>query len=117
MKQPSYANIVCHCMESGNRAAVLNEIHRLPEEYIYDIIRTLQFTPIQALAFMWALTKSSLRNVALQALDMLRKKLPEIENAADVPEELLQQILLTVVLTPVSVYVAILFMVVIFIIS
>ena len=89
-------------MESGNRAAVLNEIHRLPEEYIYDIIRTLQFTPIQAAAYLWALTKSAHRMVAIQAVDMLRKKLPEIDSAADIPEELLQQILLTVVLTPVS---------------
>ena len=70
MRQVKFSAVICQAVEGGNRQNFLVQNQKLNESLINDIIRSLKLFPVQAVVFVWALTKSSYQQVVSESISI-----------------------------------------------
>lgn len=103
MRQVKFSAVICQAVEGGNRAGFLSQHQKLQDTFIYDLIKSLKLVPLQAVLFVWALSKSTYQLVVSESIARLAKLLPEIvddvgtvQMLSETSDELLQGLVLTI---------------------
>lgn len=92
---PNFPSILCQSVEGGNRHSILQMGGKLPDEFLLVLCKSLKLSSAQGVMLGVALAQSSSRALAIDALRLVRMKLPELNSPgtlADLSDELIQGI-------------------------
>ena len=87
-------NVICQSFESGKRQKMILQDGKISDDYLELLFQTIRLTPIQVIAYSFALTQSQNIIVATEGLRLMRKYLPSASGnfLADISEEILNGI-------------------------
>ena len=107
-----------NCMKRGNFCTVLSQAfdgsfrqknfpvgNKFPDDMLINICKILKFSASQISVFALALMQSIYKNLAQEALRLLRLKLPEIESFNDIHDDILHSLVIFVTTSEVKIYI------------
>jgi hypothetical protein len=83
---PTFSSVICHALEGGTRKNIIQQRGKLPDDYIVNICKILQLNVPQMITIAYAFSQSQYRGIALDALRILKQKLPELSSSAYLSE-------------------------------
>lgn len=80
LKKNNCATQLCASFEGGSRQKLIMQNQKLPDEFLINVCSTLKLRTSVAVSLAFCLCKSQVRSFVIDALKIIRVKLPELNN-------------------------------------